>query len=84
MRACGADPEELRAVELYSSHEALVLTYEQALTRHDSRTGGRYDTSAHFVWIGERTRALDGAHVEFASGDPQPDRRQGRPGRDAR
>jgi 3-deoxy-7-phosphoheptulonate synthase len=67
MRACGADPEELRAVEFYSSHEALLLDYEQALTRTDSRTGLPYDTSAHFVWVGERTRALDGAHVEFAS-----------------
>ncbi len=66
MRACGADPEELRAVEFYSSHEALLLDYEQALTRTDSRTGRPYDTSAHFVWVGERTRALDGAHVEFA------------------
>jgi 3-deoxy-7-phosphoheptulonate synthase len=72
MRACGADPEELRAVELYSSHEALVLDYEQALTRRDSRTGLMYDTSAHFVWVGERTRDLDGAHVEFASGISNP------------
>ncbi|MGO9081697.1 MAG: class II 3-deoxy-7-phosphoheptulonate synthase [Streptosporangiaceae bacterium] len=67
MRACGADPDELRAVEFFASHEALLLDYEQALTRTDSRTGGRYDTSAHFVWVGERTRALDGAHVEFAA-----------------
>jgi 3-deoxy-7-phosphoheptulonate synthase len=66
MRACGADPAELRAVEFYSSHEALLLEYERALTRIDSRTGLAYDVSAHFVWIGERTRALDGAHVEFA------------------
>jgi len=66
MRACGADPEELHAVEFYSSHEALLLDYEQALTRNDSRTGLPYDTSAHFVWVGERTRALDGAHIEFA------------------
>jgi len=72
MRACGADPEELRAVELYSSHEALVLDYEQALTRQDSRTGLMYDTSAHFVWVGERTRDLNGAHVEFASGISNP------------
>ncbi len=72
MRACGADPEELRAVELYSSHEALLLDYEQALTRCDSRTGLMYDTSAHFVWVGERTRDLDGAHVEFASGISNP------------
>jgi 3-deoxy-7-phosphoheptulonate synthase len=66
MRACGADPAELRTVELYSSHEALLLDYEHALTRVDSRTGRAYDTSAHFLWIGERTRALDGAHVQFA------------------
>src|ERR1700729_2855224 len=72
MRACGADPDELRAVELYSSHEALILDYEQALTRRDSRTGLMYDTSAHFVWVGERTRDLNGAHVEFASGISNP------------
>jgi 3-deoxy-7-phosphoheptulonate synthase len=72
MRACGADPDELRSVELYSSHEALILDYEEALTRADSVTGLRYDTSAHFLWIGERTRALDGAHVEFASGIRNP------------
>jgi 3-deoxy-7-phosphoheptulonate synthase len=66
MRACGADPAELRTVEFYSSHEALLLDYDQALTRIDSRSGRVYDTSAHFLWIGERTRALDGAHVEFA------------------
>jgi 3-deoxy-7-phosphoheptulonate synthase len=65
MRACGADPDELRTVELYSSHEALILDYERALTRIDSRTGLPYDVSAHFVWIGERTRQIDGAHVEF-------------------
>ena len=67
MRACGADPEELHAVEFYSSHEALLLDYEHALTRQDSRTGQPYDTSAHFVWVGERTRNIDDAHVEFAS-----------------
>jgi 3-deoxy-7-phosphoheptulonate synthase len=66
MRACGADPEEFRAVEFYSSHEALLLDYEQALTRPDERTGRPYDLSAHLLWIGERTRALDGAHIEFA------------------
>ncbi|HXB50354.1 MAG TPA: 3-deoxy-7-phosphoheptulonate synthase class II [Streptosporangiaceae bacterium] len=67
MRACGADSEELRSVEFYSSHEALLLPYELALTRIDSRSGLPYDVSAHFLWIGERTRALDGAHVEFAA-----------------
>ena len=72
MRACGADPRELRTVELYASHEALLLPYEQALTRIDSRTGLPYDASAHFLWIGERTRALDGAHVEFATGIRNP------------
>ena len=72
MRACGADPDELRSVELYSSHEALVLDYEQALTRTDPQTGQRYDASAHFLWIGERTRALDGPHVAFASGIANP------------
>jgi len=65
MRACGADPEEFRSVEIYSSHEALLLDYEDALTRIDSRTGQSYDVSAHLVWLGERTRSLDGAHVEF-------------------
>jgi 3-deoxy-7-phosphoheptulonate synthase len=65
MKACGADPEELHGVEFYSSHEALLLEYERALTRIDGRTGLPYDVSAHLVWIGERTRDLNGAHVEF-------------------
>jgi 3-deoxy-7-phosphoheptulonate synthase len=65
MNASGTDPAEFRTVEFYSSHEALLLEYERAMTRIDSRTGRPYDTSAHFPWIGERTRALDGAHVEF-------------------
>ncbi|MEU0932083.1 MULTISPECIES: class II 3-deoxy-7-phosphoheptulonate synthase [unclassified Embleya] len=67
MHACGTDPEEFRTVEFYASHEALILDYEDALTRVDSRTGDLYDVSGHMVWIGERTRQLDGAHVEFAS-----------------
>jgi 3-deoxy-7-phosphoheptulonate synthase len=67
MRACGTDPDELRTVELYSSHEALLLPYEQALTVSDTGTAAPYDLSAHFLWIGERTRAIDGAHVEFAA-----------------
>ena len=66
MRACGAEPEEFHRVEFYAGHEALLLDYEDALTRIDSRTGLPYDVSAHFVWIGERTRHIDGAHVEFA------------------
>ena len=65
MKACGADPEELHGVELYSSHEGLLLEYERALTRTDSRTGLPYDVSGHLVWIGDRTRDPDGAHVEF-------------------
>lgn len=67
MNAIGADPEQLHTVELYSSHEALLLDYEQALTRVDSRTGQAYDVSGHFLWVGDRTRQPDGAHVEFAS-----------------
>ena len=67
MAACGVDPDEFRSVDLYSSHEALLLDYERALTRTDSRTGLLYDTSAHLVWIGERTRGLDGPHVQFAA-----------------
>jgi 3-deoxy-7-phosphoheptulonate synthase len=65
MKACGADSEELHGVEFYSSHEALLLEYERALTRIDGRTAVPYDLSAHLVWIGERTRDPDGAHVEF-------------------
>jgi 3-deoxy-7-phosphoheptulonate synthase len=65
MKACGVNPEQFHEVEFYSSHEALLLEYERALTRIDIRTGLPYDVSAHLVWIGERTRALDGAHVEF-------------------
>ena len=67
MHACGADPEEFKRVELYSGHEALLLDYELALTRIDSRTQLPYDVSGHFLWVGERTRDLDGAHIEFAS-----------------
>jgi 3-deoxy-7-phosphoheptulonate synthase len=72
MHACGADPEEFRRVEFYAGHEALLLDYEDALTRIDSRTGLPYDVSGHFLWIGERTRQLDGAHVEFAQGISNP------------
>ena len=67
MSACGIDPEELHGVEFYSSHEALLLEYERALTRIDSRTGTPYNVSAHLPWIGERTRDPDGAHVELLS-----------------
>lgn len=75
MRACGinlaADPT-LQAVDFYTSHEALILPYEEALTRQDSLTGDWYDCSAHMLWIGERTRQLDGAHVEFLRGVQNP------------
>ena len=67
MKAIGADPDEFHRVDFHSSHEALVLEYEHAMTRIDSRTGTPYDVSGHFVWIGERTRQLDGAHVELMS-----------------
>ncbi|WP_028473737.1 class II 3-deoxy-7-phosphoheptulonate synthase [Nocardioides alkalitolerans] len=67
MSAIGADPVEFHKVDFHSSHEALVLEYEHALTRIDSRTDQPYDVSGHFVWIGERTRQLDGAHVELLS-----------------
>lgn len=67
MEACGVDPSEFRTVDFYSSHEALVLDYEKPLTRVDSRTGKLYDVSAHFLWIGDRTRQLDGAHLDFVS-----------------
>jgi 3-deoxy-7-phosphoheptulonate synthase len=69
MRACGIDldrEQSMHGVEFFASHEALLLDYETALTRHDADRGVDYDLSAHMVWIGDRTRALDGAHVEFA------------------
>ena len=67
MAACGVDFEALKTVEFFAAHEALLLDYERALTRIDSRTGLAYDCSAHFVWIGERTRDPGGAHVELLS-----------------
>ena len=67
MKAIGADPDEFHRVDFHSSHEALLLEYEQSLTRIDSRTDLPYNVSAHFVWIGERTRQLSGAHVELLS-----------------
>jgi 3-deoxy-7-phosphoheptulonate synthase len=67
MRSAGVDPSAFKTVEFFASHEALIMEYEKALTRIDSRTQLPYDVSAHFVWIGERTRQLDGAHVDFAS-----------------
>jgi len=75
MAACGVSPDNsgpLNGVTFYTSHEALLLPYEQALTRDDSVQGGWYDTSAHLVWIGDRTRQPDHAHVEFARGIENP------------
>jgi len=75
MRAIGIDPEthpEMRSTEFYTSHEALLLGYEQALTRVDSTTGDWYATSGHMLWIGDRTRQLDHAHVEYFRGVQNP------------
>ncbi len=75
MAACGIDLKrelQLHQVDCYTSHEALLLDYEQALTRRDSITDDWYDCSAHLLWIGDRTRALDGAHVEFLAGVQNP------------
>ena len=75
MSACGINSEtltDLRQVDFYTSHEALLLGYEEALTRQDSLTGDWVDCSAHMLWIGERTRQLDGAHVEFLRGVANP------------
>jgi 3-deoxy-7-phosphoheptulonate synthase len=71
MAACGIDlgaEQGLHQVDFFTSHEALLLPYEECLTRVDSLTGDPYDCSAHMVWIGDRTRQLDGAHVEFFRG----------------
>jgi len=67
MDACGADFDQLRSVEFYVSHEALLLDYERAMVRMNPISGLPYDSSGHFLWIGERTRKIDGAHVDFLS-----------------
>ncbi len=75
MEACGVNSENmpnLKQTVLYTSHEALLLNYEEALTRQDSLTGEWYDCSAHMLWIGDRTRQVDGAHVEFLRGVKNP------------
>jgi len=75
MEACGITPEtvpQIKGTSFYTSHEALLLPYEQAMTRQDSLTGGWYDTSAHFLWIGDRTRFEGSAHVEFLRGIGNP------------
>jgi len=75
MTACGmtsANTRDLRETDFYVSHEALLLPYEQALARVDSTSGDWYGCSAHFLWIGDRTRQVDGAHVEFLRGLENP------------
>jgi 3-deoxy-7-phosphoheptulonate synthase len=75
MRACGIDPEshpEMRTTDFYTSHEALLLGYEEAMTRVDSTSGDPYCTSAHMLWVGDRTRQPDHAHVEFCRGIRNP------------
>ena len=77
MAACGINGDsvpEMRQTDFYTSHEALLLNYEEAMTREDTitRTGGWYDTSAHMVWIGDRTRQADGAHIEYCRGIHNP------------
>ncbi|WP_374763798.1 class II 3-deoxy-7-phosphoheptulonate synthase [Yunchengibacter salinarum] len=75
MEACGVDPEsvqQLSGTDFYTSHEALLLGYEQAMTRVDSTSGEWYDTSAHMLWVGDRTRQIDGAHLEFLRGIANP------------
>jgi 3-deoxy-7-phosphoheptulonate synthase len=67
MEACGVESQALKATEFFVSHEGLLFDYERPLTRIDSRTGAPYVTSGHFIWIGERTRQLDGAHIDFFS-----------------
>jgi len=75
MQACGINPDSnrrLRTVNFFTSHEALLLPFEESMTRIDSTTGEYHDTSAHFVWIGDRTRQLEGGHVEFCRGIKNP------------
>jgi 3-deoxy-7-phosphoheptulonate synthase len=75
MRACGIDPEshpEMRTTDFFTSHEALLLGYEQAMTRVDSTSGDWYDTSGHMIWVGDRTRQPDHAHIEFVRGVKNP------------
>ena len=75
MAACGLTSEttpQIRETDLFTSHEALLLSYEEAMTRIDSTSGDWYDTSAHFLWVGDRTRQPDGAHVEFLRGVANP------------
>ena len=82
MTACGMTGDttrDLRETDFYTCHEALLLPYEQALTRINSTTGDWYGCSAHFLWIGDRTRQVEGAHVEFLRGVKNPLGHEGRP-----
>ncbi len=75
MKACGINDKNVRQInetEFFTSHEALLLEYEEALTRIDSTSGKWYDVSAHMLWVGDRTRQLDGAHIEFVRGIENP------------
>ena len=75
MDACGINADfnrRLKTVNFWTSHEALLLPFEESMTRIDSTTGEYHDTSAHFVWIGDRTRQLNGGHVEFCRGIENP------------
>tara|TARA_Y100001970_G_scaffold287832_1_gene413480 strand:+ start:2156 stop:3529 length:1374 start_codon:yes stop_codon:yes gene_type:complete len=75
MKACGINDNNVRQInetEFFTSHEALLLEYEEALTRIDSTSGKWYDVSAHMLWVGDRTRQLDGAHIEFVRGIENP------------
>ena len=77
MQACGLTSDsirQLRETDFYTSHEALLLGYEQSMTRQDTITDdkGWYSTSAHMIWIGDRTRQVDGAHVEYMRGIKNP------------
>ena len=75
MEACGINDQNVRQMnetDFYTSHEALLLPYEEALTRIDSTSGKWYDVSAHMLWVGDRTRQLDGAHIEFVEGIQNP------------
>ena len=72
MKATGQPVEKLETIEFFTSHESLLLNYEESLVRHDEDSGQAFAGSAHMLWIGERTRQLDGAHVEFASGISNP------------
>ena len=87
MRACGIDPEvhpEMRTTDFFTSHEALLLGYEQAFTRVNSTTGDWYCTSGHMLWVGDRTRQPDHAHVEYLPRHQKSARPEDRPDAEGR